>query len=203
MGWWTDQVVIRAEPVVLSSELLVPYRRRACAGLSGTVLEIGFGAGYNVPLYPPDVRRVLAVDPSDLGWERSAERRAETSAAVVRVGKDAQALPLDDASIDAALSTLTLCTVPDSVAALREVRRVLRPGGTFHLLEHGLSDDARVARRQRRHTRWWSHVAGGCHLDRYVPALCEAAGLRVVRMETSDAGRPRAWAHVYEGVATV
>ena len=203
MGWWTDQVVPRVEPAVLSSELLVPYRRRACAGLAGTVLEIGFGAGYNVPLYPAEVRRVLAVDPSVLGWEQSAGRRARARADVVRVGADAQAVPLDDASVDAVLSTLTLCTVPDPAAALREVARVLRPGGTFHLLEHGLSDDDRVARRQRRHTRWWSHVAGGCHLDRDVPAMCEAAGLRVVRMEASDAGRPRAWAHVYEGVATV
>jgi len=203
VGWWTDQVVARAEPAVLSSELLVPYRRRACAGLAGTVLEIGFGAGYNVPLYPPDVRRVLAVDPSVLGWEHSAERRARVGAAVERIGADAQALPLDDASVDAALSTLTLCTVPDPVAALREVARVLRPGAELHLLEHGLSDDARVARRQHRHTRWWRHVAGGCHLDRDVPALCGEAGLRVVRMEASDAGRPRAWAHVYEGLATV
>ena len=201
MGWWNDQVVARVETRVLASHLLVPYRERACAGLAGTVLEIGFGAGFNVPLYPSAVRQVLAVDPSDVGWRRSERRRASSSARIDRVGRDAQAVPVDDASVDAALSTLTLCTVPDPVAVLREVERVLRPGGTFHLLEHGLSDDASVAGSQRRHTRWWSHVAGGCHLDRDVPALCEAAGLRVVRMESSDAGRPRAWAHVYEGVA--
>jgi len=199
MGWWDDQVVARVAARLLGSRTVSSYRERVCAGLAGTVLEIGFGTGTNVPWYPAGVRRVLAVDPSDAAWSRSGTLRAASPVQVLRAGADAQSIPLDDASVDFALTTFTLCTVPDPVAALCEVARVLRQGGTLHLLEHGLAGEERVARRQRSTTRWWPHLAGGCHLDRDVPAMCEEAGLHVVRMATSEPAMPRVFFHLYEG----
>ena len=158
-------------------------RRDVCAGLRGRVLEIGFGSGLNVGLYPAAVTRVDAVEPSDLAWELSTARRAQSAVPVERVGLDGQRLAAADGTYDAVLSTFTLCTIPDVDAALAEVRRVLRPGGTLHVLEHGLAPDPRVARWQRRLNPLQGLVAGGCHLSRDVTALITAAGLRIERLD--------------------
>jgi len=158
-------------------------RRDVCGGLTDRVLEIGFGSGLNLAGLPAEVASVDAVEPSDVGWELSAERRAASPVPVARVGLDGQRLAAPDASYDAVLSTFTLCTIPDVEAALAEVRRVLRPGGTLHLLEHGLAPDARVAGWQRRLDPLQGRVAAGCHLTRDAPALVEAAGFTVDRLE--------------------
>jgi SAM-dependent methyltransferase len=125
------------------------------------------------------VASVDAVEPSDVGWELSERRRADSATPVHRVGLDGQALDARDAAYDCVLSTFTLCTIPDVALALREVRRVLRPGGTFHILEHGSGPTDRVRRWQRRLEPVQRRVAGGCHLSRDVPALVKAAGLEV------------------------
>jgi SAM-dependent methyltransferase len=177
-------------------------RQRVCAGLVGEVVELGFGSGLNVPHYPPAVTRVLAVEPSDVGYRLGAARIAASRVPVERIGPDAARLPLPDASVDAALSTWTLCTVPDVEAALAEVRRVLRPGGRLHLLEHGLSPDPRVARWQHRLDGLQGLVAGGCHVDRPVAELVRAAGLQLERLENRyEPGTPKVLGYVYEGVA--
>src|SRR5262249_60059140 len=118
-----------------------PWRRRVCAGLAGDVVEIGFGSGLNVPFYPAAVTRVAAVEPSDLSWRLARDRVSAAHVPVQRAGLDGQRLPFEDGSHDAALSTWTLCTIPDVAAALGEVRRVLKPGGELHFLEHGLAPD--------------------------------------------------------------
>ena len=125
-------------------------RDLALGGLRGRVLEIGFGSGLNVRWYPPEVTAVGAVEPSDVGWRLSERRRARSAIPIERTGLDGERIDEPDASYDGAVSTFTLCTIPDAAAALREVRRVLRPGATFHVLEHGLAPEPDVARRQRR-----------------------------------------------------
>ena len=97
---------------------------------------------------------------------------------------DGEHLPLPDASVDSALSTWTLCTIPDAGAALREMHRVLRPGGRLHFVEHGRAPDRRTARRQARLTPLQRRIAGGCHLDRPIDELIEAAGFRIERLDT-------------------
>ena len=197
---WREHVVPRVVDVALRSPAATQARRRACADLSGTVLEIGFGSGLNALHYPDAVTRVLAVEPSDLAWRMAQTRLGRVP--VERVGLDGQRLPLPDASADCALSTWTLCTIPDPVAALREVARVLRPGGRLHFVEHGLSPDAGVARWQARLEPVQRRVAGGCHLQRPVDRLLAAAGFAVERLDTGyERGAPKPLGYLYEGVA--
>jgi ubiquinone/menaquinone biosynthesis C-methylase UbiE len=158
-------------------------RREVCAGLSGRVLELGFGSGLNIDAYPPAVTAVDAVEPSDVGWRLSEERRARATVPIQRVGLDGQRLDAPDASYDAVLSTFTLCTIPDVRAALAEVRRVLRPGGRVHVVEHGLAPEPRVVVWQRRMEPLQKRMAAGCHLTRDVPALLTEAGLRIERLD--------------------
>jgi ubiquinone/menaquinone biosynthesis C-methylase UbiE len=180
-------------------------RRRAVDSLSGEVVEIGFGSGLNVPLYPPEVTRVYAVDPSMVGRKLSQERVDASPIAVDFVGLDGAHLPLDDESVDDALSTFTLCTIPDVTSALSEVRRVLKPGGTFHFLEHGLCPDPAVARQQHRFNGLQQRLAGGCHLDRPIDALVREAGFEITEIEHDNMPGPKfmlPWGYLYEGVAT-
>ncbi len=183
VGWWSERVVPRLADRSLSSRPVMALRREVCSGLAGRVLEIGFGSGLNAGSYPAMVTSVEAVEPSDLGWELSAERRSRASVPIDRVGLDGQRLAAADATYDAALSTFTLCTIPDVETALAEVRRVLRPGGAFHVLEHGLAPDPTVAAWQRRLDGLQGRVAAGCHLTRDVPSLLEGAGFTVERLD--------------------
>lgn len=183
MGWWTERVVPHIADKALSTDEVREQRSKVVVGLRGRLLEIGFGSGLNVDLYPNEVTGVAAVEPSDVGWRLSERRRAASDVPVVRTGLDGQALVEQDSSCDSALSTFTLCTIPDAVQALREVRRVLRPGGSLHFLEHGLAPDERVARWQHRLEPVQRRVAGGCHLTRHVPTLLERAGFEVAALE--------------------
>src|SRR5215468_9829980 len=122
MGFYGTAVLPRILNATGGVRALDPLRRRVCAGLAGEVVEIGFGSGLNVPFYPAAVTRVAAVEPSDLGWQLAYQRLTKTGVPVERFGGDGQSLPFENDSYDAALSTWTLCTIPDAVAALREVR---------------------------------------------------------------------------------
>jgi ubiquinone/menaquinone biosynthesis C-methylase UbiE len=144
MGFYERRVLPRILNTACGTKTVEPLRRRVCEGLAGGVVEIGFGSGLNVPFYPAAVTRVAAVEPSDLGWQLAGQRLKAAGVPVQRSGLDGQSLPFEDNSYDAALSTWTLCTIPDADAALREVRRVLRSGGTLHFLEHGLAPDENV-----------------------------------------------------------
>lgn len=180
---------------------LQPLRQRACAGLAGEVIELGFGSGLNLPWYPAEVRSVAAVEPSDLSWKLASERVAAAGFPVARSGLDGQRLPFGDASFDAALSTWTLCTIPDASAALAEVRRVLRPGGRLHFLEHGLAPDERVRRWQRRLDPVQVKIAGGCHFTRPIADLISGAGFDITALEAFYSGRPKFSAADSLGVA--
>ncbi len=185
MGFYADQVVPRILWAACGAKTARPLRRRVCRGLVGEVVEIGFGAGHNVPFYPPGVTAVAAVEPSDVAWRLAGERVRDARVPVRRAGLDGQSLPFEDAGFDSALSTWTLCTIPDAVAALRELRRVLKPGATLHFLEHGLApeEDRRVRRRQRRLEPLNMKLLGGCHLTRSAPELLTAAGFTITSLD--------------------
>jgi SAM-dependent methyltransferase len=183
MGVYSDQVVPRILAASGGGKRLNPLRRRVCEGLAGDVVEIGFGAGLNVPFYPPTVTSVAAVEPSDVSWKLAEGRLRGTDLPILRSGLDGQLLPFADDSFDTALSTWTLCTIPDPAAALRELRRVLRSEGTLHFLEHGLAPDERVRRWQRRLDPVQKRIAGGCHFTRPVVDLLRTAGFTVTELD--------------------
>ncbi|HWL37634.1 MAG TPA: class I SAM-dependent methyltransferase [Frankiaceae bacterium] len=202
MGIWSTHVVPRIVDKALAGPQERAVRERVCAGLRGDVLEIGFGSGHNLPYLPPSVTSLAAVEPSGVGVRLAAERLAESPVPVTFAGLDGQRIEADDESYDAVLSTWTLCTIPDVRAALAEVRRVLRPGGTFHFAEHGLAPDDGVATWQRRLDPVQKRVAGGCHLSRPIEALVRDAGFGEVRVERYYQPKmPKAIGSMYEGVA--
>jgi ubiquinone/menaquinone biosynthesis C-methylase UbiE len=202
VGYYEAEILPRLLDVACGSRQLDALRARNAAGLSGEVLELGFGSGRNVPFYPPEVRRVLAVDPAVTGRRLAAARVAASPVVVDFVGLDGQRLPLSDASVDDALSTWTLCTIPDVRRALAELHRVLRPGGTFHFLEHGRAPDASVVRWQRRLAPLNSLVFGGCHLDRPIDRLVADAGFAVTGLRRYYVRGLKSTSYMYEGVAT-
>ena len=173
-----------------------------CARLDGDVLEVGFGSGRNVPHYPTQVTKVWAVDPATVGRRLAAGRVAASPVPVDYVGLDGEQLPLEDGSVDHVLTTWTLCTIPDVQRALAEVRRVLRPGGSLHFVEHGRAPEARVARWQERLTPMQRRVFGGCHLNRPIDQLIDAAGLRLETLDNYYARGPKPFGYMFEGVAT-
>jgi SAM-dependent methyltransferase len=202
---WNDQVVPRLTDKLLSNDDVMAHRARVTAGLQGEIVEIGFGSGLNVPSYPDAVSAVYAVDPSYVGRQLASERVKASPVDVRYVGLDGESIPLDDASVDGALCTFTLCTIPDAAQALREVRRVLKPGGSFHFLEHGLCPDPGVARWQHRLNPVQRTVCGGCHLDRDVEALLREAGFEIDHLDHDLLPGPKLmqpWSYLYEGVAT-
>lgn len=203
MSWYAERVLPRLIDVSCGAKQSRPLRERVCAGLYGQVLEVGFGSGHNVPFYPGGVTEVGAVEPSDLAWRLASGRVSASPVPVRRAGTDAQSLPLADASVDTAVSTWTLCTIPDPGLALREIRRVLRPGGALHFVEHGLAPDERVRRWQRRLEPVNRHLAGGCHLSRPIDHVIASAGFEISELDRFyEKGAPKALLATYLGIAT-
>lgn len=205
MGWWTERVVPRIADKACGTSEIAELREQVCVGLHGRVLEIGFGSGHNLKHLPAGVESVSAVEPADTGWQLSERRRKESRVPVRRTGLDGQALTEPDEAFDAVLTTFSLCTIPDAARALAEVRRVLRPGGRLHFLEHGLAPDAGVATWQHRLDPVQRRLAGGCHLSRDIPGLVRASGLEIETVESSYLPGPRMsrpWSYGYLGRAT-
>ena len=188
--------------LVMSSRFLHKPRDRTLASAQGRILEIGFGTGMNLTHYPSTVRRIEAIDP-DLDLDRLSQPRISRASIEVDFHHlDAEHLPFEDARFDTVVSTFTLCSIPDVVHALGEVRRVLKPGGQFLFLEHGRSPDPSVARWQDRLNPAWKPLAGGCHLNRPMRELIADSGLAIGPAQDYNLEHaPRFVGYMTEGVA--
>jgi ubiquinone/menaquinone biosynthesis C-methylase UbiE len=188
--------------IAMGSRVFAKPRRRTLARAAGRILEIGFGTGRNLPYYPASVTRIEAIDP-DLDLDRySRPRIAASNIAVDFHHLDAQHLPFEDSRFDTVVCTLTLCSIPAVEIALSEVKRVLKVGGQFLFLEHGLSPDPAVARWQRRLNPLQQRIGGGCHLDRDTVGLVRESGLQLGDVEQYYLRRvPRFAGYVSEGLA--
>jgi ubiquinone/menaquinone biosynthesis C-methylase UbiE len=192
MGIYERRLLPRIINVACGTKAVEPLRRRVCEGLAGAVVEIGFGSGLNVPFYPATVTRVTAIEPADLGWKLADKRVSAAVVPIERAGLDGQSLPVPDDSFDTALSSWTLCTIPDVDAALRELRRVIKPGGTLHFLEHGLAPDEPVRRWQRRLDPIEKRLFGGCHFTRPIVELLTSAGFTIKELDVFyEKGAPK------------
>jgi ubiquinone/menaquinone biosynthesis C-methylase UbiE len=168
----------------------------------GRVLEIGIGSGLNLSFYDPQrVVVVVGVDPSADMQRLARERAAHCQVPVEMIALELGQIQAEDACFDDIVCTFTLCTIPDALAALKEMRRVLKAGGRLLFCEHGLAPDLPVVRWQKRLTPLWKPLAGGCHLDRDIPALIGAGGFHIRQLETGYLKGPRPMTHVYRGWA--
>ncbi len=182
-------------PVRRQRQKLVPL---AC----GRVLEIGIGTGLNMPHYDKNrISHITGLDPALQMHAKARRRIAHAGLNVDLVGLSAEAIPQPDASFDTIVCTYTLCTIPDPVAALREMRRVLKPGGRLLFCEHGRAPDESVRRWQNRLTPNWKKIAGGCHLNRDIPALLAEAGFKCQTLDTMYLPGPRPLTYNYWGQA--
>jgi ubiquinone/menaquinone biosynthesis C-methylase UbiE len=202
MGFYNDRILPHLMSATMNSDEIHETRSRVLAGLTGDVVEIGFGSGLNVPHYPAEVTSIRIVEPSRRSIELGAERIAESPATIRQIGSDAQRLELDDASVETVVSTWSLCTIPDADLALAEIVRVLVPGGLFRFVEHGPSPNWKVNRWQHRVEPVWKRLAGGCHLVRPIDELIARSGLGITDMRSYDHPKdPRVASWTFEGSA--
>ncbi len=202
-GFYSTHMFPRLMDWAMGTRRFREQRQQALAPLYGSVLEIGFGTGLNLPHYPQRVTWLTAVDPAQLLPRRVTQRSVEAPMPLELVHVSAECLPFEEARFDCALSTWTLCTIPDAIRALREVRRVLKPKGLLVFLEHGLGVDPKVATWQTRLNPIQRVLACGCNINRPIDALIQEAGLEITRLERFQMeGTPRIVSQMYRGTAS-
>jgi len=201
MGFYSDIILPRLCDLAMRNKQLVPYRERVIGAAEGRVLEIGVGSGMNLPFYRPPVREVLALEPAPrlIAMARSASRASSMPVSFLEAS--AEAIPLEEHSVDTIVTTWTLCSIPQAATALADMRRVLRPGGKLLFVEHGLAPDEGARRWQDRLTPVWRCISGGCHLNRPIRSMIEGAGFHLDRIETGYMPGPKPMTFMYEGSA--
>ena len=201
MGLYARHLLPRLIDLAMRNKEATRYRQKVVPSAAGVVLELGAGSGLNLPFYGPQVRRLHALDPSEPLLRMTSRKLHGARFPVELLRSSAEEIPLADGSIDTALTTWTLCSIPDAPKALREARRVLKPGGSLLFVEHGHAPDAAVAAWQRRIEPLWKPLAGGCHLTRQIDRLIREAGFEITELENAYLKGPRPFTYTYCGRA--
>jgi ubiquinone/menaquinone biosynthesis C-methylase UbiE len=201
VSFYRDRVFPFLTNLAMRNRRLLPYRERVLSAAEGRVLEIGIGSGLNLPFYPARVSEIVGLEPVPRLAAMARRASGHSPFPVFFVEGSAEAIPLDDSSVDTVVTTWTLCSVPEVERALGEMRRVLKPGGRLLFAEHGQAPEASVRKWQDRLTPAWKYISGGCHLNRPIGALIENAGFNIEVLETGYMQGPRPMAFIYEGHA--
>jgi len=201
MGFYDDVLLPRLCDLGMRSRQLRPYRERTVTAAEGRILEVGIGSGLNLPFYSPAAREIVGLEPSSRMVAMARRKANKAGSPVTFVEGSADAIPLENESVDTVVTTWTLCSIPRVGMALGEMRRVLRRDGRLLFVEHGLAPDERVRKWQHRLTPAWRRFNGGCHLDRPIQRLIEEAGFHLERLETGYTRGPKALSFIYEGAA--
>jgi ubiquinone/menaquinone biosynthesis C-methylase UbiE len=201
LGFYQDRIVPHLINLAMRNRQLLPYRERVISAAQGRVLEIGIGSGMNIPLYRPQTRELLGLEPAPRLVSMAQQAAKAAARPVVLIEGTGEAIPLDDASVDTVISTWTLCSIPDAARALREMRRVLKPSGRMLFVEHGLAPEPGVQRWQNWLTPAWKRLGGGCHLNRPIRRLIEGAGFHIERLDTGYLAGRNPMTFMYEGSA--
>jgi len=205
MGFYDQHILPRIINCACSTKPMMKQREKVVPHARGIVLEIGIGTGLNLPFYNAEnLDKVIGLDPSEKSWELAGERARAVDFDVEFIGLPGEQIPLEADCVDTVVVTFSLCTIPDPVAALEGMARVLKPGGQLLFCEHGLAPDDSVARWQSRINPLWQRVCGGCNLNRDIPALLERGGFAIQQLETAYLpGTPRFAGFNYWGGASL
>jgi ubiquinone/menaquinone biosynthesis C-methylase UbiE len=203
VGVYERWILPRLLDLSMRNRLLDHYRQRTIASARGLVLEVGVGSGVNLRFYSRTVDRVFGIDLSPELLRLAHERTADAVVPVSLLRASAEHLPFADAAFDTMVMTWTLCSIASPLAALTEMRRVLKAGGRLLFVEHGLSPEISTARWQHRLTPYWKCISGGCHLDRKTDDLIRSAGFEIDAIETGYMKGPKPWTFMYQGAATI
>jgi ubiquinone/menaquinone biosynthesis C-methylase UbiE len=201
MGFYQDQVVPLLINLTMRRRDLAAYRSRVVPSADGRVLEIGIGSGLNLPFYSRNVKDLIGLDPSPKLLSMVRQNLPPDTLSPELIEGSAEAIPLENRSIDTVVTTWTLCSIPDAALAVREMRRVLRPTGRLVFIEHGRAAEPNVRWWQDRLTPAWKRLGGGCHLNRPIQKLIEDGGFQFDRLETGYMRGPKPLTFMYEGSA--
>jgi ubiquinone/menaquinone biosynthesis C-methylase UbiE len=201
MGFYQDQIVPLLINLSMRQKNLTAYRSRVVPAAEGRVLEIGIGSGLNLPFYSSNARQVIGLDPSAMLLAMARRSSRAASRYVEFIEGSAEKIPLDSGSFDTVVTTWTLCSIPAAPKALREMHRVLKPGGRLLFVEHGRAPESNAQWWQDRLTPIWKRLGGGCHLNRAISSLIEDAGFQFERLETGYMRGPKPMTFMYEGSA--
>jgi len=201
MNFYQKWILPRLVDVAMRNKVATRYRSRIVPKACGTVLEIGVGSGLNLPFYGIGVEHLYGLDPSEELLAMAGKRARGIAFPIDFIAQTSEEIPLGDSSVDTIVMTWTLCSIADPVKALKELGRVIRPGGTLLFVEHGLAPEIRVQDWQQRLNPLWSKLTGGCNLNRRMDQLIRTAGFDLAELKTEYAEGPRPLSYMYSGQA--
>jgi ubiquinone/menaquinone biosynthesis C-methylase UbiE len=201
VGYYQSRILPRIIDLSMRNAELRAYRERVLSAAQGRVLEVGIGSGLNLPFYGPGVTQLVGIEPASRLMEMTREAALGQQLSVELISGSAETIPFPDHHFDTIVTTWTLCSIPKISESLIEMRRVMKPMGRLHFVEHGRAPEENVRKWQDRLTPIWKCIGGGCHLNRPIVELIEGAGFQIEHLQTGYMKGPKPMAFMYEGRA--